>query len=815
MSRRAVIVVACALVMSLILIPATGAAPRRRAAGAVGAASTSTVGRIAGMDRYGTSVAVAKSVFATSSAVVIATGRDPRDASLAMPLAGAMSAPVLLTEGTVVGDFLVHGITDLGATAATIVGNEASVTPGVAAQLASLVGTAPARCSGLDEFGTAEAVASAVASIDGPAFSHEAFLVTVDSPDYVRTLLAVAPYAYRQHIPILLASYDGVRTSTLAKMKQLGIGRVYVLGSYYDVTGDEIRDLSDNGFAVTHVSNRGPFGPALSVAEFAVSKGWADWHYVGITGATDWAFALAAGVKVGREGGVTLSTPRTWLPRPTQQALHDHAADVSAMDIFGPSTVVSPGVESQLELWQAPPEGAAISGRVVTDANPSAPLAGINVAVYQAYSPSMGSDFPLYLAAETTTGPDGRYEVRGLYGGICWVVFWDSHGVYAAQSYPLSPGTPTHSPAIPAIEGTTTPGIDARMQTMAQWRAQRVQRIQGGDRYQTCLLTSQQAFAHADTVVVATGASFADALSASALCGMYQAPLLLTPRNKLPTWFFGELNRLGARNILIVGGEASVNAFVEKQLKGGGRTVTRIKGSDRYDTAVKVYQHMLGTGLPMSDLPFVARGDAFADALSAAPFAYAQCRPILLVKPGSAPSSTEAFFRTHLIDHIIVLGGAGSVSEETLLDLIDSGYAEALYYYRVDGRDRYATAANLAEFWGWGYDYFGLATGEKFADALSGGPLCGSRQGAMLLTRKASLSRPAADVLKRNAPWLYQLRVLGSRDSVSDVALGGASSDVSLASAMSALSASAAERAEAPRTDRTPRLPAPAVLRRR
>lgn len=73
-------------------------------------------------------------------------------------------------------------------------------------------------------------------------------------------------------------------------------------------------------------------------------------------------------------------------------------------------------------------------------------------------------------------------------------------------------------------------------------------RFAGSDRYQTSLEISQGwPDKSVETVVVATGGDFPDALAATPLAGAYESPLLLTKKDSLPIGFAAELKRLGAK----------------------------------------------------------------------------------------------------------------------------------------------------------------------------------------------------------------------------------------------------------------------------
>lgn len=103
-----------------------------------------------------------------------------------------------------------------------------------------------------------------------------------------------------------------------------------------------------------------------------------------------------------------------------------------------------------------------------------------------------------------------------------------------------------------AIELTSANGIDAG-------------RIAGETRYGTAVQVSQMAFPDgADTVFIATGEAFADALSGAMLAG--DSPILLVPScGDLPAVVAAELDRLGPSEITALGGVNAVCAEMIEQ----------------------------------------------------------------------------------------------------------------------------------------------------------------------------------------------------------------------------------------------------------
>ncbi|TLM76529.1 MAG: hypothetical protein FDZ70_06500, partial [Actinobacteria bacterium] len=113
-------------------------------------------------------------------------------------------------------------------------------------------------------------------------------------------------------------------------------------------------------------------------------------------------------------------------------------------------------------------------------------------------------------------------------------------------------------------------------------------RVAGDDRFHTACAISEEHFAEATSVVIANGLTWPDALSASALAGALDGPVLLTMPDALPEVVADEIARLGASEAVVVGGVGAVSEGVADALETEGLTVTRIAGADRYATAAEV-----------------------------------------------------------------------------------------------------------------------------------------------------------------------------------------------------------------------------------
>jgi len=199
-----------------------------------------------------------------------------------------------------------------------------------------------------------------------------------------------------------------------------------------------------------------------------------------------------------------------------------------------------------------------------------------------------------------------------------------------------------------------------------------VERAAGSDRFATSATLSAATFpaGEADTVFVATGFNFPDALAAGSAAANLGSPVLITRPDTLPSVIAAELRRLAPDRVVIVGGTVVVSSAVGSAIRSIVPTVERSSGPDRFATAVQV----AATFLPEATSIVVATGLAFPDALAAVPLAGLLGAPILLIEPENVPVVTRDAIRERAPTGIVAVGGAAAVGQITLGELV--GWAD-------------------------------------------------------------------------------------------------------------------------------------------
>ncbi|MGI2327690.1 cell wall-binding repeat-containing protein [Planococcus sp. YIM B11945] len=191
--------------------------------------------------------------------------------------------------------------------------------------------------------------------------------------------------------------------------------------------------------------------------------------------------------------------------------------------------------------------------------------------------------------------------------------------------------------------------------------------------------------------------------------------------------------------------EPGVNTFTLVAVDGAGHKVTkevkiersvndlrveRVKGSDRYETAVELSKE----GWETSKVVVLARGDNYADALAGVPLAKKYDAPLLLSRTSKLPGSTYDEIKRLKAEKVYVLGGTGAISDAVIKQLKSDG----ITVERISGKDRFETAAKISEKFGKA-DSAIIVSGENFPDALSVASYAGSEGLPILLTRENTL----------------------------------------------------------------------------
>ena len=339
----------------------------------------------------------------------------------------------------------------------------------------------------------------------------------------------------------------------------------------------------------------------------------------------------------------------------------------------------------------------------------------------------------------------------------------------------LLPVAATALLASTAIAGVgTSAGAASRVDTDRLW---------GADRYETAAEIAAEFVAGSssfDTVIVASGEAFADALAATPLSSVLDAPILLSSPDELPDATRDFIERHRVTRIIIAGGTESISDDVSDALdRLINGTPERLEGANRFRTVTNIAREIdadeigsfCGDGRRTA---LLATGETFADALALSPLAFWGPHPVLLTRPDRLSAAVEDFVVDYDIEQVVIGGGPAAIAES----VADELRSLDIRVQRLWGQDRFGTAVEIARTLTdrcFDTDEFGLADGRKFPDALVGGALLG-RSRAPLLLSEPTLPDATREFLGGPIPdaGTVTLTIFGGPAAVADSVAGAA-----------------------------------------
>ena len=229
-----------------------------------------------------------------------------------------------------------------------------------------------------------------------------------------------------------------------------------------------------------------------------------------------------------------------------------------------------------------------------------------------------------------------------------------------------------------------------------------------------------------DTVIVACGSGYADALSGNWLSAVKSAPVILLDNkseDKVASFVKNIIANEGT--VYILGGTGVVPKSFEAKLSG--LNVKRLDGESRFDTNMAILKETDTSG---QDL-LVCSGYGYPDALSVSSVG----KPIMLVGSELTDDQKE-YLETTDIGKIYVIGGTGVVSKSMADSLKE--YASVT---RVGGANRFETSLKSAKtFFPGQHDYLMMVYAMDFPDGLSGGALAYLYDAPVILATTSNVS---------------------------------------------------------------------------
>ena len=183
---------------------------------------------------------------------------------------------------------------------------------------------------------------------------------------------------------------------------------------------------------------------------------------------------------------------------------------------------------------------------------------------------------------------------------------------------------------------------------------------------------------------------------------------------------------------LMLAGMMLANVVPQVSLASNDYNVKRIDGVNRYHTAMNIAE----SAFTKCDRAILVSGNNFADALSAGNLA--DHAPIFLAEKDAISQGTVNTMYALGVKEVVIIGGEKSVPKSVEKRLKKENFK----VIRIAGKNRYETSTKLAkQLKAKNNSNVVLASGEKFADALSAAPYAVQKKQTLVLTDGKTLPK--------------------------------------------------------------------------
>ena len=210
----------------------------------------------------------------------------------------------------------------------------------------------------------------------------------------------------------------------------------------------------------------------------------------------------------------------------------------------------------------------------------------------------------------------------------------------------------------------------------------------GKDRYETANKISLSGWHSSENVIIVNSQAVSDAMSVAPLAKALNAPVLLSKSSGLDSDTLKEIERLGAKNVYLIGGNNALSKKIEDSFSKKGLNLERIGGENREKTALAIAEK-LATIVPITDVIIINGTYGLADAASMIAVAAKLNIPILFTNSKANLDLSIEFIKSHNINKSYIIGNSSILPEE-LESIVPNPE-------RISGENRNDTSAKILE----------------------------------------------------------------------------------------------------------------------
>lgn len=221
-------------------------------------------------------------------------------------------------------------------------------------------------------------------------------------------------------------------------------------------------------------------------------------------------------------------------------------------------------------------------------------------------------------------------------------------------------------------------------------------RIYGENRYATAEQVCKEGWPRgSENLIIARSDNYIDAFIAAPLAAKLNAPILLTPPDRLSCFTRDEIKRLKPKSIILIGDEKnisqSVSLEIERNISSKDTEIIRIGRGNTLETALMI-SNIIEPGENKSAVITSTR--TFPEIVVASSLAAKLKIPLFLIDDMNQANQIETKLNRFKIEKLYFIGDRDIISDQIYLWFFRKGY----FVYRIFGDTRYTTCQNVINF---------------------------------------------------------------------------------------------------------------------
>lgn len=250
------------------------------------------VTRIAGQDRYDTTVKIRHQILGDAKTVYVASGQSPVDALSAAPVAAQNGAAIILSEAQSLPAVTASSLRENRVEHSFVIGGDRTLSPQVKNQVDTFSRYPSQRVAGVNRYDTAARL-----STGGFSKADTVYLASGVAP---HDALSASVLAAHKGAPLLLTEVDSVPSVTVDALKTLSAKRVVIVGGEAVVRESVEKSLAELGIQPTRLGGSNRYETALAVMRYGWGQDYAgSVIWVSGQGLADALAAIPASAKLG------------------------------------------------------------------------------------------------------------------------------------------------------------------------------------------------------------------------------------------------------------------------------------------------------------------------------------------------------------------------------------------------------------------------------------------------------------------------------------------------------------------------------------